>query len=317
MSFWKSIPESIVVGINQTDSRYNDINVLDNINYTPISSTANFFDFISLELIPYMNKKYRTTKFRVAVGNESTANFINFFLIRKFPIMNGYINISPKYSENMKERIATYLINSSDEIFYYVSTSNRDFKTIADNVLDFNKKMDSLKNKNVKYKFNSLNNRLHFNLAAYSIPEAIENIYSIYDDIDKVEYDSIILKLESSPVKYLEDKYEKIQRIYGLKKEISINDFLKIEEYIEETEKFSFFKNLAKLATINYRETILPSYFMGRFYEHTGNHRKAIQTYRSAYNLDDFIEISKEYLFQRANSIADDFGYEKQEYNWN
>ena len=83
MSFWGDIPEAIVVGINQIDSRYNDTSVIDNINFTPISSTANFFEFVSQELIPYINKNYRTTNFRVAVGHERTANFINFFIIKK------------------------------------------------------------------------------------------------------------------------------------------------------------------------------------------------------------------------------------------
>ena len=83
MSFWGDIPNTIVVGINQIDSRYNDTSVVDNLNFTPISSTANFFEFVGQELIPYLNKKYRTTNFRIAVGHERTANFINFFLLGK------------------------------------------------------------------------------------------------------------------------------------------------------------------------------------------------------------------------------------------
>tara|TARA_B100000427_G_scaffold54754_1_gene42420 strand:- start:65 stop:1255 length:1191 start_codon:yes stop_codon:yes gene_type:complete len=314
LSFWDNIPESIVIGINQTDSRYNDSKILDNINYTPISSTANFFDFITLELIPYINKNYRTTNYKVAVGNEITANFINFFLIRKNPIMDAFINISPKYSEKMKQRISKYLLNSEDDIFYYVSTSTQDFKSINQEVLDFNNSMDSLENQNIRYKFRNFKNLFHFNLPAYSIPEAIEHTFSLYNDINKIEYDSIILKLEESPVIYLENKYEKIKKIYGIDKYISISDFTKIEQYIDEKEQFNFFKDLAKLAAVQYNETVLPSYYMGRFYEETGNPRKAMLIYRSAYNMDDFVEITREDLFYRANLIADDFGYEQKEY---
>ncbi len=137
MSFWGDIPEAIVVGINQIDSRYNDTSIVDNINFTPISSTANFFEFVSQELIPYLNKNYRTTNFRVAVGHERTANFINFFILRKAPIMNGYIAISPKYTNKMKEYLAQYLISSSQNIYYYLSTSNEDYKSISEDVLDF------------------------------------------------------------------------------------------------------------------------------------------------------------------------------------
>ena len=92
-------------------------------------------------------------------------------------------------------------------------------------------------------------------------------------------------------------------------KEISINDFVAVEQYIDETEKFNFFKDLAKLATNKYKETILPSYYMGRFYEETGNPEKAMHIYRSAYNMDDIAGITKEYLLQRADAIADKYGY--------
>ena len=180
MSFWGDIPEAIVVGINQIDSRYNDTSVVDNINFTPISSTANFFEFVSQELIPYINKNYRTTNFRVAVGHERTANFINFFLIKKVPIMNGYIAVSPKYTKKMKEYLAQYLISSSQNIYYYLSTSNEDFQSISEDVLDFNQRLDSLNNENIHYKFQNLVIPSHYTLPAYTIPYSIENMFSIY-----------------------------------------------------------------------------------------------------------------------------------------
>ena len=309
MSFWGDIPEAIVVGINQIDSRYNDTSVVDNINFTPISSTANFFEFVSQELIPYINKNYRTTNFRVAVGHERTANFINFFLIKKVPIMNGYIAVSPKYTKKMKEYLAQYLISSSQNIYYYLSTSNEDFQSISEDVLDFNQRLDSLNNENIHYKFQNLAVPSHYTLPAYTIPYSIEDMFSIYKDINRIEYDSIILKLETSPVKYLEEKYEKIKNHFGVIKEISINDFIAVEQYIDEKEKFHFFKDLAKLATSKYRETILPSYYMGRFYEETGDAEKAMHIYRSAYNMEDIAGITKEHLLQKADEIADYYGY--------
>ena len=309
MSFWGDIPEAIVVGINQIDSRYNDTSVVDNINFTPISSTANFFEFVSQELIPYINKNYRTTNFRVAVGHERTANFINFFLIKKVPIMNGYIAVSPKYTKKMKEYLAQYLISSSQNIYYYLSTSNEDFQSISEDVLDFNQRLDSLNNENIHYKFQNLVIPSHYTLPAYTIPYSIEDMFSIYKDINRIEYDSIILKLETSPVKYLEEKYEKIKNHFGVIKEMSINDFIAVEQYIDEKEKFHFFKDLAKLATRKYRETILPSYYMGRFYEETGDTEKAMHIYRSAYNMEDVAGITKEYLLQKADEIAEKYGY--------
>jgi enterochelin esterase-like enzyme len=56
LSYWGNIPESIIVGVNQINSRYDDCSVLDNIDFIPISSSRNFYDFISQELIPYFDK---------------------------------------------------------------------------------------------------------------------------------------------------------------------------------------------------------------------------------------------------------------------
>ena len=79
LSYWGDIPENLVVGINQKDTRFQDSSVFDNITFTPISSTASFYDFIVNELIPYFSKNYRVSNFKVIVGQERTANFANFF----------------------------------------------------------------------------------------------------------------------------------------------------------------------------------------------------------------------------------------------
>ena len=52
LSYWGDIPENLVVGIKQIDSRFKDSSIFDNVNNTPITSTANFYDFIVQELIP-------------------------------------------------------------------------------------------------------------------------------------------------------------------------------------------------------------------------------------------------------------------------
>ena len=46
LSYWGDIPENIVVGVNQFGSRFEDSSVLDEFNFTPISSTSNFYDFL-------------------------------------------------------------------------------------------------------------------------------------------------------------------------------------------------------------------------------------------------------------------------------
>ena len=52
-------------------------------------------------------------------------------------------------------------------------------------------------------------------------------------------------------------------------------------------------------------ETVLPSYYRGKYYELTENYRKAIQVYRSAYNMDEIGGYTKDYMLELADLLED------------
>ncbi len=309
LSYWGDIPENLVVGINQKNSRFDDSSVLDNITYTPISSTASFYDFIINEIIPYFSENYRISNFRIIVGQERTANFANFFLLKQNPQIRGVISISPKISKNMNRYLAGNLSKINSKIIYTLSSSKKDFESILKNVSELKISLDSIENKNFKFKSLIFDNENHYILPSVSVPKSIRSTYSMYSDIDKVEYDSIISKLDKSPIEYLKNRYKRIKDFYDEDKTISINDFMAIEEYIEENEFFNLYNDLSELAKQEHPGTVLASYYKGRFMEETGDPEKAMYIYRSAYNMMEVEGLTKEYLLQLAESIKEDFNY--------
>ena len=309
LSYWGDIPENLVVGINQKDTRFQDSSVFDNITYTPISSTASFYDFIVNELIPYFSKNYRVSNFKVIVGQERTANFANFFLLKNDPQIRGVISISPKISENMNKYLNENLSKTNSKIVYTLSSSKRDFESIFKNVSELTASLDSIENKNLRFESLIFDKENHYILPSVSVPKSIRSTYSMYSDIDKIEYDSIISKLETSPIDYLKNKYQLIKEFYDLDKTISMNDFMAIEEFIEENEFFNLYDELSELAKQEYPGTILPSYYKGRFIEETGDPKKAMYIYRSAYNMKEVKGLTKEYLLELAERIKEDFNY--------
>ena len=309
LSYWGDIPENLVVGINQKDTRFQDSSVFDNITFTPISSTASFYDFIVNELIPYFSKNYRVSNFKVIVGQERTANFANFFLLKNDPQIRGVISISPKISENMNRYLNENLSKSNSKIVYTLSSSKRDFESIFKNVSELTASLDSIENKNLRFESLIFDKENHYILPSVSVPKSIRSTYSMYSDIDKIEYDSIISKLETSPIDYLKNKYQLIKEFYDLDKTISMNDFMAIEEFIEENEFFNLYDELSELAKQEYPGTILPSYYKGRFIEETGDPKKAMYIYRSAYNMKEVKGLTKEYLLELAERIKKDFNY--------
>ena len=309
LSYWGDIPENLVVGISQKDTRFQDSSVFDNITYTPLSSPASFYDFIVNELIPYFSKNYRVSNFIVIVGQERTANFANFFLLKNDPQIRGVISISPKISENMNRYLNENLSKTNSKIVYTLSSSKRDFESIFKNVSELTASLDSIENKNLRFESLIFDKENHYILPSVSVPKSIRSTYSMYSDIDKIEYDSIISKLETSPIDYLKNKYQLIKEFYDLDKTISMNDFMAIEEFIEENEFFNLYDELSELAKQEYPGTILPSYYKGRFIEETGDPKKAMYIYRSAYNMKEVKGLTKEYLLELAERIKEDFNY--------
>ena len=306
LSYWGNIPESIIVGVNQINSRYDDCSVLDNIDFIPISSSRNFYDFISQELIPYFDKKYRTTKFKVAVGHESTANYINYFLLNNKTLISGFIAISPKFSYDMENYLIKRLDKIKTNIFYYLVSSDSDFKSINERTKNLSDNLTSLNNELVSFKYKQHKNLTHYNLPIHSISEGFEHVFATYTAINSIEYNSVLSKILTSPVKYLENKYEDIFNFYGVNKNILVNDFRAVEKYIEESENYKFYKDLSNLAIDKYPKTILGSYYMGLYHERTGDIRKAMHIYRSAYILEDVEGITKDELLDKADLISND-----------
>ena len=128
-SYWDDMPEAIVVGVSQLNSRYDD-SVYSEQNSLPIDTGADFFEFIGLELVPYIENKYRANKFRVIVGHGETANFINYYLLKPKPLFQSYIAISPELAPNMIDFLPSTLEVVKSKVFYYLANTNNDSGSI-------------------------------------------------------------------------------------------------------------------------------------------------------------------------------------------
>lgn len=306
-SYWEDIPEAIVVGINQVDSRDKDC-MYSEQNSLPMDSGAKFFEFITMELLPYMVSNYRLAEFRVAVGHGETANFINYFLLKDKPLFHAYINVSPFLAPDMLQYIPERLQQTQGKIFYYMATSNNDLKAIKEDTETLHNSLSALDNKNLLYEFDNFDGPSHYSNPAHALPNALESIFFVFQPISKKEYKERILTLETSPVEYLQEKYQMIEDLFSFKKQIIVNDFKAIAAAIEKTEKYEYYEALGKIARKEYPDTLLGHFYLARFYEESGNPKKAMKTYRSAYILSEIGGYTKDDMLSRADAIKRDFG---------
>ncbi|OUR91612.1 esterase [Flavobacteriales bacterium 34_180_T64] len=307
-SYWEDIPEAIVVGIKQADQRFDDCYYSEQ-NSLPVETGASFYEFIGMELIPYLNDSYKTEDFRVAIGHGETANFINYFLLKDAPLFQAYVSISPDLAPDMNTYLKERFEKLETKIFYYLATSTGDVKSIQDGTNALNNTITSLDNKNLLYNFDNFEDVSHYKLPAHVIPKALESIFFVFQPISKKEYTDTILKLETSPVEYLQEKYQTIEDLFGIEKQILINDFKAIDAAIKKNEKWEYYEALGKIARKSYPDTLLGHYYLGRFYEETGEPKKAMKTYKSAYILDEIGGVTKDLVLELADQIKADFGY--------
>lgn len=307
-AYWEDIPESIVVGINQVESREDDL-MYSEQNSLPIESGADFFEFVGKELIPFIEDKYKTETFRVAVGHGETANFINYYLVRQNPVFNAYVTISPDFALDMEKYLGERLKNLEQKIFYYLAVSNTDVKHIMEGTVSLDNTIKGIDNTNLLYSFKEFDGPTHYAMPAHAIPKALESIFFTFRPISKKEYKESILKLEGSPVEYLLDKYAEIKNLFGIEKQILINDFKAVAAAIKKKQKWEYYEELSKLARDNYPETVLSKYYKGLYLENIGESKKAMKTFQSGYILEEIGGITKDLMLEKAEAIKRDFGY--------
>ena len=305
-SYWEDMPQAIIVGVMQPNRM--DDTVYDDSNYFPTDQGADFFEFLGMELLPWLNKQYRLAPFNVVVGHDATAGFANYYLMKNPPLFQAYISLSPDLAPQMSDRLTTILTQTEQQIFYYQATSTEDIPSLREETLALHQALNGIENENFYYYFDDFQDATHYSLAGRAIPSALEKVFAVYRPISKKEFTEKILKVDA-PYDYLIEKYDTMQNLFGLDDKIRINDFIAIAAALERKSDWDGFENLGKLASKEYPETILGPYYLGRSYEGNGEPKKAMRTYEGALVLKEIGDINKDILVARAQQIKDDFGY--------
>ena len=307
-SYWEDMPESIVVGIMQGDSRYDD-GAYDDVNFMPEDKGADFFEFIGLELLPYIDNNFRTAQFTIAVGHDFTANFINYYLFKDPPLFNGYINLSPDLAPMMADRIPERIPAIQTKTFYYLATGTDDIKDLMELTIELDAALKPLKSDNFDYHFDNFEGATHYSLVARAIPSALEKMFSVYRPISKQEFNDKLLKMDTPISQYLLDKYKVIEDLFGLTNPIRVNDYVATATAAHKKKQWESLRTIAALAQKQYPDTVLGDYYMGLALEGLGEPKKAMRTFQGAFDKEEIDFITIDLMLEKADKIKEDFGY--------
>jgi predicted alpha/beta superfamily hydrolase len=302
--YWDDLPEIIIVAISQNKNNERETDcMVDETTGLPSEKGESFFEFIGMELIPYIQKKYRTAPFKMIAGLDTTAGFINFYLYKDNPIFSAYISMSPELPTGMEEQIPERLATIQQPIFYYHSSSDGDVKKMRSRIQELDELAKKTTTPTLNYKYDDFKGASHYSSVLNSIPNALYQIFAVYQPISTTEFQEKIAKLPSGYVDYLVKKYDVLEKTFNMKVSIRLNDFKAIEAAILKNNAYPEFDKLAQLARKNYPKSMLADYELAQMYEKTGDTKKAIKQYQSAFQKEAIGDLTKDLMHERADEL--------------
>lgn len=301
-TYFDEMPESIIVGVVQGYERFYD-SYFDEVTGLPIESGARFYQFISEELLPYLDEKYNTSKFRVAVGHDVMGNFINSFLFSDEPFFQAYINLSPDFKGNMNENISNRVKWIKDDVFYYLATSDSDVVSIRKIVGETNAQLKTTDNKALTYYFDEFVGDSHYTLVTGALSKALDQIFDIYKPLDEKELNEKVLTYEGTLDDYIVDRYNRIEDLFGIEKPITEEEFEKIVKVAEERDDLASLERIGKLANKQLPDSSLGTYYLALHAEKSGKNKKAVKLYESAMSMKETTTINKDFIMSQVEKL--------------
>jgi predicted alpha/beta superfamily hydrolase/Flp pilus assembly protein TadD len=221
------IPEFILIGVGDTGHRYRDY--LPVLHRSGPGQADNFAKFFKEELIPFVNKNYRTKDYRLVVGPQSSSVF-GVYTLLKYPELFSAAIVSNPF--NPYYGSAETLINlaqnslkpqSASDKFLFISYYENEKESFVD-MERFNKIIDLQKPDKFRY---------HVNKSAED--DAYEDVFlkkALLTLFDKFEIPSD-LKIES--LADLQKYYNQVSEYYGYQVNIpSLIITFKVENLINQ-----------------------------------------------------------------------------------
>ncbi|MEX8545971.1 MAG: alpha/beta fold hydrolase [Mucilaginibacter sp.] len=281
------IPDVILVGIAQND-RSKELGTERNEAYSD-----KFRTFIKDELLPNIEKKYRTADFRVLIGHSLGGQFVTTAMITYPKTFKSVISISaalnnPPTDTAFKGKTILKLdkflqSNPNDKLYYYFSVGDSGFQ---DELFQKgNLKVDSLFKKHpqntVKYKFNYLKGSNHGTTPLISIPDGLIFIFNDWHFSDSLAM-SVLVNGKTDPIEAIDKQSKRIRDSYGADISIPVFIYWQFADYYFEKGQYAKAKIVLQKNIDLDPNSHYPYGKMGEIFDKTNKPLEAIKYYTLA-----------------------------------
>lgn len=308
-SDFQGMPQTIVVGIYQSkdDLRWEDCG-FEGDTGLPTDKGKQFYEFLGMEIIPYLETSFNIAPFKMFVGYDITANFGNFYLFKERSLFNAYISISPLLAPEMETRIPARLSDLDQKIFYHLIVESEKSNEL-EQIKALDRGIKSIEKESLDYYYDEYAEANDISVVTYGIGKAWDRTFRMFKPISPKEYKQEILTSDEPVFNYLSDKYSTIESLFGFKKQVELNDIMAIYAGCRKKDDFESLKPLSDLCKQEFPNTMLGFYFEGEYYEELGEPKKALRTFEKAFGMEEIDFLTKEMALEKIDALKADFGF--------
>ena len=308
-SDFQGMPQTIVVGINQSenDLRWEDCG-FEGDTGLPTDKGKNFYEFLGMEIIPYLETSFNTAPFKMFVGYDITANFGNFYLFKDKSLFDAYISISPLLAPEMEERVPARLSDLDQKIFYHLIVEGEKSDEL-EQIQAMDRAIKVIDKETLYYYYDEYPDANDLSIVTYGLGKAWDRTFEIFKPISPKEYRQNILTSDEPVFSYLSNKYNTIETMFGFKKEVELNDIMAIYAGSRKKDDYESLKPLSDLCKQEFPNTMLGFYFEGEYYEELGEPKKALRTFEKAFGMEEIDFLTKEMALEKIDALKADFGF--------
>jgi tetratricopeptide (TPR) repeat protein len=280
------IPEMILVGISNTEAAS---------SYMPVNSKGetneglHFTEFLSKELIPYIDQNYRTENFRILYGQSNTGLFTVYVLLTEPSLFNAYIAASPSLGwcldfmkEKVKEAFSMDRARFNNE-YLYMNYGGKDIQwLVSEPLLDFYEFLENSAPKGLNLLLETLPKDGH-------VPVTSLNNGLLFIFPDFLASDD--LKAQGFEAK--DRHFAALSKRYGLPLQAPEEVIFDMCYTPIRSKKYSEAIELFKVLLERYPASLRGYFFMGEAYRYKGELMQAEKMYKKCLELDTDFQRAK------------------------
>ena len=308
-SDFQGMPQAIVVGIHQgkNDLRWEDCG-FEGDTGLPTDKGKQFYEFLGMEIIPYLETSFSIAPFKIFVGYDITASFGNFYLFKDKSLFDSYISISPLLAPDMEQRVPARLSDLDQKIYYHLIVEGEKSDEL-EQIRAMDRAIKMINKETLYYFYDEYADANDVSIVTYGIGKAWDRTFEIFKPISPKEYRQKILTSDEPVFNYLNDKYNTIETMFGFKKDVELNDIMAIYAGARKKDDYESLKPLSDLCKQEFPNTMLGFYFEGEYYEELGEPKKALRTFEKAFGMEEIDFLTKEMALEKMDALKADFGF--------